>query len=97
MTPQQLALEVENLFSLPEIFFQVKKAIDNPTSSIEDVAKIISQDPNISARLLKIANSSFFGFATKIESIARAISIMGLAHLQNLVLAVSATKAFIRY
>lgn len=94
MTPQQLAQEVENLFSPPEIYFQVKKTIDHPKSTIEDVASIISQDPNISARILKIANSAFFGFATEIESITRAITIMGLAHLQNLVLAVSATKTF---
>lgn len=94
MTPKQLASEVENLFSLPEIYFQVKKTIDDPKSAIEDVADIISQDPNISARILKIVNSSFFGFATEIESIQRAISIMGLAQLHDLVLAISSTKAF---
>ncbi|MCK5662774.1 MAG: HDOD domain-containing protein [Thiotrichaceae bacterium] len=94
MTPQQLAKEVENLFSLPEIYFQVKKTIDHPKSTIEDVANVISQDPSISARILRIANSSFFGFGAKIEYIDRAISIMGLAHLHNLVLAVSATNAF---
>lgn len=94
MTPQQLAQEVENLFSLPELYFQVKKTIDNPKSTIVDVAGIVSQDPNISARILKIANSSFFGFASSIETLDRAISIMGLAHLQNLILTVTATKAF---
>lgn len=94
MTPQQLAQEVENLFSLPEIYFRIKQTIDRPSSTIDDVAAIVSQDPNISARLLSMANSSFFGFATKIETINRAINIMGLAHLHNLVLAVSATKAF---
>ncbi len=94
MTPQQLAQEVENLFSLPELYFQVKKTIDHPKSTIADVAGIVSQDPNISARILKIANSSFFGFASSIETIERAINIMGLAHLQNLVLASTATKAF---
>lgn len=94
MTPHQLASEVENLFSLPEIYFKVKEVIDHPKSTIEDVAAIVSQDPNISARILRIVNSSFFGFATEIESIPRAISIMGLSQLQDLVLAISSTKAF---
>jgi HD-like signal output (HDOD) protein len=94
MTPQQLVQDVEHLFSLPEIYFQVKKAIDQPKSTIDGIAKVIIQDANISARILRIANSSFFGFGTKIETVSRAISIMGLAHLHNLVLAVSATKAF---
>lgn len=94
MTPQQLTREVENLFTLPEIYFQVKKVINHPASTIDDVARVVSQDPNISAQILKIANSAFFGFATQIDTISRAISIMGLAHLHNLVLAVSTTKSF---
>ncbi|MCF6252991.1 MAG: HDOD domain-containing protein [Methylococcaceae bacterium] len=94
MTPQQLASEVENLFSLPEIYFRISETIDHPKSTIDDVAKIVSQDPNISARILKISNSSFFGVATEIETLTRAVSIMGLSHLHDLVLAVSATKAF---
>ena len=94
MTPQQLASEVENLFSLPEIYFRIRETIDHPKSNIDDVALIVSQDPNISARILKIANSSFFGIATEIDTVSRAISIMGLSHLHDLVLAVSVTKAF---
>ncbi len=94
MTPKRLALEVENLFSLPELYFKVKKTIDDPTSTIKDVADIVIQDPNISARILRMVNSSFFGFATEIESISRAINIMGMSQLHDLVLTISATKAF---
>lgn len=94
MTPIQLASEVENLFSLPEVYFKVKKVIDDPTSTVNNVADIVIQDPNISARILRMVNSSFFGFATEIESISRAINIMGMAQLHDLVLTVSATKAF---
>lgn len=94
MTPNQLALDVENLFSLPEVYFKIKKVIDHPASTINDVAEIVIQDPNISARILRIVNSSFFGFATEIESIPRAINIMGMAQLHDLVLTISATNAF---
>ena len=94
MTPHQLIAEVEGLFSLPEVYLQIRNTIDDPKSSIDDVARIISRDPNISARILRIANSSFFGFATEITTVSRAITIMGLAHLHDLVLAVSAVKAF---
>lgn len=94
MTPEQLALEVENLFSLPEVYFKVKKTIDHPASTVNDVADIVIQDPNISARILRMVNSAFFGFATDIESISRAINIMGMAQLHDLVLTISATKTF---
>lgn len=94
MTPQQLAQKVENLFSFPDIYFSIKQTIDNPRSNMEDVAAVVSQDPNIASRLLRMANSPFFGFATQIDTVKRAISVMGLVHVHNLVLAVSATKAF---
>lgn len=94
MTPEKLASEVENLFSLPEVYFKIKKTIDHPASTVNDLAEIVVKDPNISARILRIVNSSFFGFATEIDSIPRAINIMGMAQLHDLVLTVSATKAF---
>lgn len=94
MTPEQLALEVENLFSLPEVYFKIKKTIDDPRSTVNDVAEIVIQDPNISARILRIVNSSFFGFATEIESMPRAVNIMGMSQLQDLVLTISATRSF---
>lgn len=94
MTPQQLASEVENLFSLPEIYFHFRQTIDNPASNIDDIALIVSQDPNISARILNIANSSFFGIVKEINTVSRAINIMGLSQLHDLVLTVSVTKAF---
>jgi len=94
MTPNQLASEVENLFSLPEIYFKVKKTIDLPSSTVNDLAEIVIQDPNISARILRMVNSSFFGFATEIDSISRAINIMGMYQLHDIVLTISATQAF---
>jgi len=94
MTPQQLISEVEGLFSLPDVYLRVRESINNPKSSIDDVALIINQDPNISGRILKIANSSFFGFATEINTVTRAMTIMGLAQIHDLVLATSAVKAF---
>lgn len=94
MTPQILISEVEGLFSLPKVYLKVRESINDPKSTIDDVALIVSQDPNIAAQILKIANSAFFGFATKIESIPRAIFIMGLAQLQDIVLAASAINAF---
>lgn len=94
MTPQQLVSEVEGLFSLPEVYLKIRESIDNPKSSFNDVALIINHDPNVSARILKIANSAFFGFATEINTVTRAIVIMGLAQLHDIVLATSAVKAF---
>ena len=94
MTPQQLILDVEGLFSLPEVYIKVREAVNNPKSSIEDVAFIVNQDPHSAARLLKMVNSSFFGFETEINTVTRAITITGLTQLHDLILATSAVRAF---
>lgn len=94
MTPQQLALEVENLFTLPELYLKLKATIDDPKSTVTDVAVILEQDPNLTAKLLRLVNSAFFGLATQIDSIARAVNLMGLAQVHDLVLTVSTVNAF---
>lgn len=93
-TPQELVSNVKELVSLPETYLSVRDTINDPYSSVDKVAGIVSHDPNISAKILRIANSSFFGFATEITSINRAISIMGLSQLHDLVLAISVVRSF---
>lgn len=94
MTPHQLVQSVDKLFSVPEVYLQVQKMVELPATTVKDIAHVVSQEPGLAARILKIANSAFFGFATKIETIDRAINIMGIAHLQNTLLAVSVSKSF---
>lgn len=94
MTPKQLASEVQHLFTLPEIYLKVKATIDNPKSMVNDVADVLIQDPNITARILRIVNSSFFGFASEIDSVSRAVTIMGFAQVHDLVLTISTVDTF---
>ncbi len=93
-TPRELAKDVTGLVTLPEIYIRIRDTINDPKSSIADLADIVSQDPNFASRILRIANSSFFGFATEITSISRAITFMGLADLHDLVLATSIVRSF---
>jgi len=94
ITPQALVANVKDLILLPEVYFSIRNIINDPSSSFAEVAEVVSQDPNIAARILRIANSSFFGFATEIETVARAISIMGLSQLNDLVLATTVVRSF---
>ncbi|MDI1231000.1 MAG: HDOD domain-containing protein [Methylobacter sp.] len=75
------------LTSPPNIYFELKKTIDNPNKSLADVGFIIEQDPALSIRTLKIVNSAFYCLPVPIASIKHAISIIGAHELQNLVLA----------
>ena len=93
-TPQELILDVNDLLSLPEIYLRVRESINDMNSTLNKVTDVVSQDANITARILRIANSSFFGFAEEITTLSRAINIMGLSQLQDLVLSVSVVRSF---
>ena len=85
---------IATLYSLPEVYYQLRVTLDNPNYSITDVAAVIGSDPGMTARLLKLANSAFYGFASKIYSVSHAIGMIGIQQLQDLVLATSVTKTF---
>ncbi len=84
------------LTSTPNVYFQLKKIIDNPVKSLADAAFVIENDPSLSIRLLKIVNSAFYGFPAKIASIERAMSLIGAEELQNLVLGTVVIDRFMK-
>ncbi len=94
ISPRSLVGGVVELFSLPDIYFQVSEMIGDPKFSIEDIGEVIAKDPALSARLLKVVNSSFYGFQAKIDTISRAIVVVGIDDLKNLLLATSVIDTF---
>lgn len=94
MNLQIIARSASQLFSLPEICIKLQDLIYDPESSMSDIAQLISVDPSLSARLLKIANSSFYSFPSQIDSLSRAITLIGTADLYSLALATSTPETF---
>ena len=86
-TPQALVDSVLQLISLPEIYLRLQKTINDPLHTREQVADIIAFDPALSARVLRIANSSYYGFPRQIETVVDAVGLIGEIELRNLVLA----------
>ncbi|MCK9606516.1 MAG: HDOD domain-containing protein [Methylomonas sp.] len=86
--------EVKDLFSLPDIYFQLNQMVRDPRYSMVDIGEVIGKDPALSARLLKLVNSSFYGFQSKVDTISRAISIVGIDDLYNLVVATCVVDRF---
>lgn len=87
---------VATLVSLPEVCTRVNDMVDDARSSAADIGNVICQDPGLTARLLKIANSSFYRFPSKIETVSRAVTIIGTRELRFLVLASCAIRSFDR-
>ncbi len=85
--------EVTELISLPEVYLKVQRLMDDNVSDIYDFAEVISVDPNLSARVLKVVNSAYFGFPRPVDSIARAVNMIGIARLHSMVLGMSAISS----
>jgi len=83
-----------DLVTLPEVYLRVKDVLEDPHSSAADMAKAIQIDPAATARLLRMANSPFFGFAAQVEQVSRAVSLLGTMQVHDLVLATSVAASF---
>jgi HD-like signal output (HDOD) protein len=94
LTAENMVAGDLQLFSLPDLYFQVSEMINNPRYTAVDIGQVISKDPGLSARLLRVVNSSFYGFQAKIDTISRAITIVGVDDLKNLVLATTVIDKF---
>lgn len=84
----------ESLFSLPDIYLRLKAVLDDPNSSIVDMIAVIRQDPGMTARLLRMVNSAFFGQPVKIETVDRAVNLLGTQQIHDLALSTSVTEVF---
>ena len=91
---EQMVQDVATIHSLPMFYSQLSEAIDHPRSSIADIAKIISEDLGLTARILKLANSPLFGYFSKIETITQAVTIIGVLQVRELALALSVMDVF---
>ena len=78
------------LLTLPDICLQLKRIVDAPDSSANDLAGLIVKDPALTARLLKLVNSSLYFFPKQISSLSQAITLVGTKQLYTLALATSA-------
>jgi len=96
--PQALIAQAINAIShiatLPEITLKIIELVDNPRSTAQDLNKLISNDPALVSRILKVVNSAFYGLPGQIGSINRAIVLLGLNAVKNIVIAASLTKLF---
>ena len=82
------------LTSPPNLFFELKSVLEDPSKSLSDAGNVIINDPALTMRLLKLVNSAYFGFPGRIATVTHAISMIGSRELQNLVLATLVINKF---
>jgi HD-like signal output (HDOD) protein len=85
---------IANLPTLPTVLERITRLLQNPRTSAEEVGRAITTDQSLSAKVLRLVNSAFYGFPGRIGTITHAIVILGFATIKNIVLTASIFDAF---
>jgi putative nucleotidyltransferase with HDIG domain len=91
---QDLVHGSRELTSLPEVVMRTIDLINDPGTSAAEIGVVLGEDPALTARLLKIVNSPFYGFPSRIDTVSRAVTVIGTLELLDLILATSVIKTF---
>ena len=91
---KKLAESDITLPEVPSIIFELNEVIANPMSSADDIAQVVQKSPSLAAILLKIANSPFYGFPSKIDKISSAVILIGTREIAGLALGLSVLSTF---
>ena len=97
MENEVLKEKVQNIIqlpALPTIAVEVASLIDNPQTSVSKLTEVISADQVLTAKVLKIANSPFYGFQRKISTLDFAIMVLGFDSLKEILISISLISAF---
>ncbi|XPV77536.1 MAG: HDOD domain-containing protein [Desulfovibrio sp.] len=86
--------EMAQIPTLPEVYQKLTRELQEEEPSIQAVGKIVSQDVGMSAKLLKIVNSSFFGLCQHISSPQQAVSLLGISTIKSLILGIHIFSSF---
>ena len=91
---QEKVSKMERIPSLPTLFLELVRQLQSVESDIEDIARTVSRDVGMTAHILKIVNSAYFGLPQPVSNIAQALSFLGFDTVKNLVLAVGIFSQF---
>ncbi len=94
MSPRELVQGNVQLLSLPEVCLRIQQLADDPYADISEFAQLVAQDPALTTRLLKLVNSACFGCSGRVDTISRAVNLVGIAELRNITLAMAALEVF---
>ncbi|MBN2210003.1 MAG: HDOD domain-containing protein [Sedimentisphaerales bacterium] len=91
---KDLAAKTTEISTLPEVTMRIIEIVQDPRSTAHDLHEIVCNDPALSARVLRVVNSAFYGLPGQIGSIDRAIMLLGLNAVKNIAIAASLSKMF---
>jgi putative nucleotidyltransferase with HDIG domain len=90
----ELVQGVNGLVTLPDVFVRINQLVESPDSTVSDIANAVNRDPAFTVRLLRVANSPFYGFSSSIDTVPKAVSVIGTSQIRNLALSTAIANSF---
>ena len=94
MNISEMTEKANDLFVLPESVTRLKACMDDQASSIDDISEIIAYDPALTTQLLRVSNSALYRFPNRIDTVTKAIQVVGTRSTYDLALAYGVSHAF---
>ena len=94
-TIDKLTDGVRDLIPLPKAYLRIQQLVHDPDSSLADITEVIVHDPGLTSRILRIANSAYMALATKVDTVSRAVQVLGLNQVHDLALAGAAVGSLL--
>lgn len=91
---RNIAKKISGLPTLPTVISKMIELVDNPRTDTRTLARLISNDQSLTARILKLANSAYYGFSREISTVDTAIVVMGFNAVKEMGLSLSVFDAF---
>lgn len=83
---RNLLVKRDFLPSMPAVYFRILEALQSPDWPVEQIARIVAQDPGLTTKILQLVNSAFFGFARNVSNADDAVMLLGLSTIRSLAL-----------
>ncbi len=91
---RRIVESIEGLPALPAIVTRLIEIVNSPESSADDAAELIEKDPALTSKMLRLANSAFYGIPRTISSVSSAVVILGFNTIRSVALSASIMKMF---
>jgi len=89
VSPEEILKKVKDLPVLPAVVMEINRLLQSEEVLIEEVSAVIEKDSGLTAKILRLANSSYYGLSYHVDTLSRAITVLGLTTIRNLAMTVS--------
>ena len=94
---RSLVGRIQDILPLPNVVNAILKTINDPYASLSRVSETILKDQALTAKVLKLINSAYYGVNTPVGTVSQAVSLLGLDKIKNLAMAISLSEGLYRY